>query len=218
MTFGQGELLEAPPSRHVVMPREVAESPCWWGVDTGTSVYHVGWATTASGVTEGWDDEGVRRGVESVKLGPTNENWGERLARWHGQATVLVGAMLDAGIPAPGVVFVERAAGASPEPSMHYAVGIVSAAIYGALNRRLAYVPRIELVSSMHWKLIACGQGNLSKPRYGKGVPFDAVREDYDVLRWARAHGLTADARDCWDRADAMGITDCARRDIAIRG
>jgi hypothetical protein len=133
---------------------------------------------------------------------------------------MLVGAMLNAGIPAPGVVFVEHPAGQHPKPQLYYAVGCTAAALYRSLRRRTGFVPRIEFTTSGHWKLVATGSGKQPKPRWGKhggGKTWEQVRETYGVLSWARVNGYTGEERDCWDDADALAMAECARRDVAIR-
>jgi hypothetical protein len=111
----------------------------------------------------------------------------------------------------PGLVMVEQPSGKTPNPELLYAVGVILAAIYDGLYLPGAPV-RIETVSSAHWKKVACGRGNLYKPTkkvLGRTPQF----EDYAVATWARMNGYTGHS---WDEADAWGIAEAARREVAL--
>jgi hypothetical protein len=111
----------------------------------------------------------------------------------------------------PGLVHVEQPSGKTPNPELLYAVGVIMAAIYDGLYISGAPV-RMETVSSAHWKKVACGRGNLYKPTR-KLLGRTPVFEDYAVARWARLNGYVGNS---WDAADAWGIAEAARREIAL--
>lgn len=225
MALGQQELLEVPAPRHVVIPRAQVAVAAWWGVDAATGRLNLGWVSPDEGPEPGpdatwWRAEGWRRGVQSVKLGAVNENEGQRLLIIREQVHALVKAMREAGVPLPGVIFVEHPAGQHPKPQLYYAVGCAASALYEAVRQIGGYVPRVEFCVSGHWKLVACGSGRINKPKWGKhggGRSWDEVRETYGVLQWARLNGYTGDSRDCWDDADSLAMGECARRDVGIR-
>lgn len=207
----QQELMESPPGRHVVVPERIASPPCWWGIDPSTTAYHIAYVFDHP-------SDGRRRGVHSVKLGDTNVNEGERLARFRSQMQRLVDAMLDDMIPPPGMVYVEQASGANPQPVLWYSVAVATEAVYDALHHRLDYVPRVETTASAHWKKVATGHGrwNKTKPHpTKKDKTVKLALEEYGVMKWARANGYTGPS---WDDADAWGIAEAARRDVEIRG
>lgn len=221
----QQALLEPEPPRSVQIPRALLPVPSWWGVDSSTLRLNVGWVAREADLPEvpsadgvrAWTSGGFVRGAQAVKLGGVNENEGQRLDLISGQVDGLVEAMLGAGIPAPGVIWVEHPAGQHPKPQLYYAVGCTAAAIYRAVKRRVEYVPRVEFCTSGHWKLVACGSGKLPKQvkapgdKKAKALPL----EEYGVMKWARVNGYSGDS---WDDADCLAMADAARRDVAIRG
>jgi hypothetical protein len=208
--LAQQELLESPPPRHVVVPNAIAAVPCWWGIDTSTAAYHVGF------VYDRADGERVR-GSHSVRLGPAGDNLGERLNRFESRLEELIVAMLAEGVPPPGVVFVEQPSGQNVIPVLSYAVGCATAITYRVVRVHGGYVPRVETVASAHWKKIAAGCGALNKTYRVKGERKSRKieLEDYGVLKWARVNGYDGPAS--WDHADCWGQAECARRDVAIR-
>lgn len=119
------------------------------------------------------------------------------------------GLLLNA--PLPGLVHIEQPSGKTPNPELLYAVGVIMAAIYDGLYTTGAPV-RLETVSSAHWKKVACGRGNLYKPTK-KLLGHTPKFEDYAVARWATMNGYRGHS---WDEADAWGIAEAARREIAL--
>ncbi len=99
--------------------------------------------------------------------------------------------------PAPGFVLVEQPSGKTINLELTYAVGVIIAAMQAALNG-----VRFETVSSSSWKKVACGRGDIYKPKKGDDW-------EYGVLRWARENGYQGSS---WDEADALGIAEAARR------
>ena len=195
IAVGQGQLLEPPPVRRVIVPRGHAS---WWGIDPSTQRVSVAYSASIDGE--------VRRDVRTVPFAP-----GEGPARLSAiydatRAFVVQCVSLDYGaFPLPGVVLIEQPSGKMDNPNLSYAVGVIQAAVYDGLHDLLARAPHIETVTSSHWKKVACGRGDLYKPKSRSGY--------YEVLVWARRHGYAGSS---WDEADAMGIADCARREIAL--
>jgi hypothetical protein len=64
---------------------------------------------------------------------------------------------------------------------------------------------RIETCTSSWWKKRGCGWGAIYKPK--------RVTEEYGVLTWARQNGYEGAS---WDEADAWGIAEAARREVAL--
>jgi hypothetical protein len=87
-----------------------------------------------------------------------------------------------------------------------YAVGVIHMALYDGLLEVTGKPVRIESCVSSWWKRKACGRGNIAKPRKG-----DA--SEYGVLTWARQNGYDGSS---WDAADAWGIAEAARREVAL--
>jgi hypothetical protein len=220
----QGELLEHAPLRAVVLPGS-NRARCWWGVDSATRRLNVGWVSdtevTLAEDATGWvSEDGRWRGVQAVKLGAPMENEGMRLALVRGQVSQLVRAMLAAGVPPPGVIYVEQPAGEHPKPTLYYTVGCTAAAFYEAVHEHVGWSPQVEFIPSSSWKLAACGSGNLPKtqrkPKGHKGTwrAKPLPLEEYGVMKWARVNGYSGES---WDDADCLAMADAARRTIAIR-
>lgn len=188
--FGQGELLAPEPTRRLIVP---AGHTSWWGCDPST--VRVSLATVTI------DGE---RLVETAVF--PQLDGGERLARMYQIAHDLAAnAAVVAG--APGVIVVEQPSGKTPNPNLVYAVGVIQAALYGGAQSVLrARIPLLETVASSRWKAVACGRGDIRKPK-------PTAREDYGVLQWARTAGYEGSS---WDEADAWGVADYARRTFLL--
>ena len=107
----------------------------------------------------------------------------------------------------PGFILVEQPSGQNPNLELVYAVGVIIAALQEACPG-----VRIETMPPMSWKKLATGRGNLSKINPDtKKVWRD--REEYGVLKWARANGYQGMS---WDEADALGIAEAARRSVHL--
>lgn len=187
----QQELLAAPPTRRIIVPRGFAAH---WGVDV--SVSRVSIAYAASG------GRCAARTASFARL-----EGGARLARIWAETASFVHDLLCDDFPLPGIVMVEQPSGARPNPPLSYAVGVVMGAVYSAIDDRYGGPVLVETCSSAWWKKVACGKGNIYKPK--KGEP----TESYGVLQWARANGYTGWS---WDEADALGIAEAARRTVAL--
>jgi hypothetical protein len=103
--------------------------------------------------------------------------------------------------PAPGFVLVEQPSGKTINLELTYAVGVIVAAMQAALPG-----VHFETVVSSSWKRIACGRGDIYKPKKGDDW-------EYGVLRWARENGYEGSS---WDEADALGIAEAARRLVTL--
>lgn len=102
---------------------------------------------------------------------------------------------------APGFILVEQPSGKTINLELAYAVGTIIAALGDAVEGA-----RIETISSSSWKKIACGRGDIYKPKKGDNW-------EYGVLRWARENGYQGSS---WDEADALGIAEAARRLVTL--
>ena len=181
--LGQEELLERGPMRRLVVRKGDSG---WWGIDPstrGVSIAHVA-------------PDGTR-GVSTVTF--EGGEGGKRLAailrHTRGLAVVLAGKC------APGVIVVEQPSGKRPNPSLSYAVGVVMAAVCEAIPG-----VKLETVPSATWKRVACGRGDIRKPKPSSG-------EEYAVLTWAKTRGYAGKS---YDEVDAMGVAEYARKTIAL--
>lgn len=113
------------------------------------------------------------------------------------EATVEFVSDLLVAWPAPGFVFMEQPSGQNVDPILWYAVGVMIEAIQDAVDG-----VRVETIAPASWKKVACGRGNIYKPKKGDD-------HEYGVLRWARLNGYTGSS---YDEADALGIAEAARR------
>lgn len=184
--LGQTELLEPTPTRKLIVAGDTAS---WWGVDPGTT--RVAIAT----VTPEGD-----RGVRTV-LVPTRDG-GERLSITYDLTRAATIELCNLGL-APGVIVVEQPSGKQPNPPLSYAVGATMAALFAGCAR-FDFRPVVETVASSRWKAVACGRGDLYKPK-GAG--------EYPVLTWARQNGYRGSS---YDEADAWSIAEFARRTFAL--
>jgi hypothetical protein len=188
--LGQGELMQAAPPRKLIVP---AGHTCWWGVDPST-------VRLALAVI----DANCVRSVTQVVFPPWEG--GERLAAiWRRTSKLAFGAAEE--FP-PGVIAVEQPSGKQENPNLSYACGVALGALHQGVLEATAHTIRTETVASSQWKAVACGKGNLYKPK-GKLVRL----EEYAVLRWARELGYKGVS---WDEADAMGVAEWARRTFAL--
>lgn len=196
--LGQQELLEPPPARRIIVPAGHAAA---WGFDPGTVRVSAAYAAIRGGdVARGARTASFERGEGPARL---SEIYRET-ARF---AVELAGVW-----PAPGIVHVEQPSGKFDKPTFVYACGVIMAAVYDGLYSVFGRPVKIETVTSSHWKLVACGRGNIYKPSKEKlGRP--PVFEDYGVAVWAQANGYHGSS---WDEVDALGIAEAARREVAL--
>jgi hypothetical protein len=187
--LGQQELMAPPRRRKLAV---VAGHEAWWGIDPSTQ------RIALAGVD--------KRGVWSRELPFAPHDGAERL---HGiyEATRKMVVSVATCVPWPGVVWVEQASGSSRNLPLEYAVGVIQAAVFAGLLDVCGRAVKVETVASASWKKIACGRGNIYKPKRG-----DA--HEYEVLSWARANGYEGRS---WDQADARGIAVAASREIELQ-
>jgi hypothetical protein len=189
--LGQQELMEPPQRRRLqVAPGHTAI----WGVDPSSVRLAVA----------GIDGNG-RRWVETTPFGALEGC--QRLSGIYEQTRVFASMRL----PRPGLILVEQPSGDKVNLPLYYAVGVIMAALYDGCYRPGAPV-HIETIPPQSWKLRACGRGNIYKPTKKK-LGRTPVFEDYDVAVWARLNGYTGSS---WDEADAWGIAEAARREVAL--
>lgn len=192
----QQQAFEPAPSRRIIVP---AGHGAWWGVDVSVSRVAIAYAS--------FEGLGAARTAPFPVL-----SGGARLGHIWAETSLLVAELVRDGWPLPGVVYVEQPSGARPNPALSYAVGVIQAAVFDALQRATARNVLVETIASASWKKAATGFGRHDKPTrktLGRPVAF----EDYGVARWARANGYAGTS---WDEADALGIAEAARRTVAL--
>jgi hypothetical protein len=192
--LGQQELMEPPQRRRLqVAPGHTAI----WGVDPSSVRLAVA----------GTDSDG-KRWVGTAPFAPCDGP--ERLSAIYEQTRVFCSERLSV-VRRPGYVLVEQPSGDKVNLPLYYAVGVIMAALYDALYLPGAPV-RIETIPPQSWKKTACGRGNIYKPTKKK-LGRTPIFEDYDVAVWARLNGYEGSS---WEEADAWGIAEAARREVAL--
>ena len=194
--LAQQELLEVPPARSVIVP---AGHCAWWGVDVSVSRVAVAYVASDG-------HRGARTALFADLKG------GARLAHIWAETGLLVAELVRDGWPLPGLVWVEQPSGSQPNPALSYATGVIQGAVFDALQRATGRSVLVETVSSAAWKKQATGYGSHYKPTKAK-LGRRPVFEDYGVARWARGLGYRGDS---WDEADALGISEAARRTVRL--
>jgi hypothetical protein len=189
----QQELLEAPPPRRLIVPHGHS---AWWGVDPSTVRTAVACVSRRSGGE-------LVRWAQTCPY-PVLED-AARLSAVYACTRDWIRRLAPPGPDRPGVVFVEQPSGKQDNPNLSYAVGVILAAVFDGLHDATGRAVAVQTVSSSRWKKVACGRGNIYKPKRGT--------EEYGVLTWARANGY--DGRS-WDEADAFGVAECARRTVLL--
>jgi hypothetical protein len=191
--LAQQELVEPAPVRRLIVPRGHS---AWWGVDPSTTRVSVAYV---------W-----REGARGVRTVPFARVEGPaRLSEIYAQTRFIAADLVTTrfgAFPTPGLVLVEQPSGKMENPNLSYAVGVIQAALYDGLYSALGRAAQIETCTSSWWKKRACGRGNLYKPKRGDPEP-------YGVLTWARQNGYAGAS---WDEADAFGIAEAARREVAL--
>lgn len=188
--LGQGELIGPVRTRRLSVP---AGACCWFGVDP--SSVRVAIASIDSSGARGVSCAGFRSGEIENRLDDVL-NVTVELAR----------GLVSAGL-VPGVVVVEKPAAPKNRPlnpALYFAWGAIVAGL------RIATGARVETVMPSQWKALACGKGNISKPKPKRP---NSRPEDYAVLRWAQEMGYRGTS---WDCADAFGIADFAWRTFEL--
>lgn len=199
--LGQQQLLEPPARRRIIVP--VGRS-AWWGVDGSTlRIALAGVCRASDGSWARWVKEHPFAAVE----GPA------RLSEIYRETHRFVTSVATC-CPWPGIVLVEQPSGGKQKVNLPliYAVGVMQAAVYDALFSVMGSAPVMETCTSSWWKARACGRGDIYKPKRERGAPRPEL-EEYGVFRWARDAGW--DVRS-WDQADAAGMADAARREVAL--
>lgn len=202
--IAQQELFEAPARTRVIVP---AGCDSWWGVDSSTK-------RVAIGVCRQEGDR-VRRDVRSA-IFPTGTG-AVRLAAIYAATRAL--ALDLAATYRPGLILVEQPSGSdrAVNHELEYAVGVIQAAIYDGAYSAIGHAPGMDTVVSGWWKARACGAGNIYKTYKPPGATRKKLLplEEYGVMKWARLQGYQGDS---WDEADALGIAEAGRRDVALIG
>jgi hypothetical protein len=193
--LGQQQLLEPDPQRRLIVP---AGHSAWWGVDGSTlRIALAGVSRRSDGVLDRW-----------VKMRPFNPLEGAaRLSEIYSATRGFVASVATC-CTWPGVVMVEQPSGSKQSVNLPliYAIGVMTTAIYDALVDVTGRAPRMASCTASWWKKRACGRGDLYKPKRGSG-------DQYGVLVWARQNGYMGDS---FDEADALGIAEAARREVAL--
>lgn len=192
--LAQQELLTPPPRSRIIVHHGAV---CHWGVDPASVRISIACA----------HPDGTRYvTTTSFPTIPT----GPRLAAIH-RETRDVARALAVTFP-PGVILIEQPSGRVVNHELGFAVGVIMAAVYEGVTGTLGHGVEIRTVTSSWWKKRATGKGNLSKPTR-KSLGRTPTFEDYGVAAWARENGYRGAS---WDEADAWGICEAARRDIAL--
>lgn len=204
--LGQQELLEAPPRRRLIVS---GGHTAWWGIDPSTARVAV-----AGVYREPCDGLELERWVRTqpFALHDGVARLAEIYARTHGFVAGLAERERRHNLPLPGLVLVEQPSGRVENPQLVYAVGVIQAAVYAALRDVFGRPVRVETCTSSWWKKRACGNGAIYKPTR-KRLGRTPVFEDYRVAVWARENGYAGSS---WDEADAFGIAEAGRRDVAL--
>jgi hypothetical protein len=194
--LGQGELLDPPKPKRLLVGEGAT---CWWGCDPST--VRVALASI---------DAAGQRGVTLRPFPGLDEM--ARLPEIAIETRACALELLDAGLR-PGVLAIERPAAPKNRPvnpALYYAVGTIAAVLQLTVLEETARRVECVLVTGSSWKALACGQGNIGKPKKDRRNP---KPEDYPVLVWAQGLGYQGTS---WDAADAYGIAEWARRTYAL--
>lgn len=199
MAYGQQQLLDEPvATRRLIVPRG---SSSWWGADLGTTRLALAFVASDG-----------RRGARTAPF--PDLKGAARLSSIYAYTRLEMARALEDGWPAPGVVLTEQTSGSKQSVNLPFimAAGAIQAGMFDGLRDALGAAVVIEECVASHWKLVACGQGNLYKPKRERGAPPVPLAE-YAVFRWARAEGWRPLD---WNEADAAGMAECARREVAL--
>jgi hypothetical protein len=196
--LAQQELLEVPPVRRLIVPHGHTS---WWGADLGTTRLALAYVAPDGS-----------RGARTVPF-PTLKG-SERLSAIYELTRAGMAEALAAGWPRPGVVMTEQPSGSKQSVNLPFimAAGVIHAGMWDGLRQACGRPVVIEECVSGHWKLVACGQGNLYKPGRVKGQPAPP-QSAYAVFRWAEMNGWRPLD---WNEADAAGMAEAARREVAL--
>lgn len=196
----QQELLEAAPPRRLIVPRG---HTAHWGVDPSTLRMAVAGVQPRDGALARWE--------ATVPFAPLEG--AQRLSALYTAAREHVEKLAGCK-PWPGIVMVEQPSGSKQSVNLPfiYAVGVIEAAIYDGLLAVTGSPVRIEECVASWWKRRAVGFAGFGKPTRKK-LGRTPVFEDYPAAVWARQNGYTGTS---WDGADAWGIAEAARREIAL--
>jgi hypothetical protein len=200
--LGQQELMESPPTRRIIVPLGHGAA---WGIDPSSVRVSAAYAVNLDG--------GVARAARTASFDTLKG--APRLAAIYRETRDFVADELATHFPAPGIVHVEQPSGKSENLDLVYACGVIQAAVVDGLWAAYGRPVQVETVVSAHWKLVACGRGNIYKTQRvpGKVKPVPVPLEEYGVMVWARANGYRGFS---WDEADALGIAEAARREVAL--
>ena len=195
--LGQTEAFELPPSKKLIVPRGHTS---WWGVDPST--LRVAIATVS--VDHGGPGSAPRR-RSKIKAFDDSRPVVQRLPEIREETYRLAQTVSMTFAEKPGVIVVEKPAGFGdrPNPELAYAAG---ATLCGLVEFARGSGLKVLLIEGARWKKVACGRGDIKKPKPRSGV-------EYPVLTWARTVGFTGSS---WDEADAWGIAEYARRTYAL--
>lgn len=193
--LGQLEGFELPPSKKlIVRPGHTA----WWGVDPSTL------RVAIAVVSE--DSQPQRHRSSRIASFDDSKPVIERLPEIRWSTRQLAREMMaTVDVPHPGVIVMEKPAGFGDRPNPELAYG-AGATLCGLVEAVKGMGVKVLLIEGSSWKKVACGRGDIKKPKPSSG-------EQYAVVTWARTVGFTGHS---WDEADAWGIAEYARRTYAL--
>jgi hypothetical protein len=190
--LGQQELLTLSPSRQIIVPKG---HTAWWGVDPSTK---------RVAIASVWGGPAHCQRWAAMASFPTVEG-APRLSVIYEMTREKVRALADQ-LPWPGLVLVEQPGGSQRNWPLFYAVGVTIMAVHDGLREATGTAVKIETMVPDRWKKLACGRGHIYKPK-------KTETHEYGVLTWARENGYAGSS---WDEADAMGLAEAARREVAL--
>lgn len=114
----------------------------------------------------------------------------------------------------PVFVYCEQPSGRFNKPTLSYMAGAVMAGIYDGVFDHWHRPVEISTATSGQWKKhVVAADGHAKNGTFGKPKK-DEDPATYPALIWAKANGYEGDDD---NEADAMCMTELARRDVAFK-